>query len=183
MGASATEATRVCMGDNMPLKLFHLLDGLAVALGGLMLMAVFMSLSPAEAATGLSGLVPPESHPFLGFFGLTLATLPASRRLVRHALAPAHEMREYQAMGQALQRIALLQRVQAGNLYLTHLDDDGILNVFHGVDGLWDWLGPVYDDAALRAQLHPQLRTRLEAFSRPLNAAAGSAASPSAPRF
>ncbi len=158
----------------MSAKLFHFLDGLAVILGGVMLTAVIMSLSPAEAATGLGGLVPPESHPFLGFFGLTLATLPGSRRLIRHALTPPHEMREYQDMGRALHRIALLQRVQAGNLYLTHLDDDGILNVFHGAHGLWEWLGPVYDDAALRGQMHPHLLARLEAVPRPVTTATSS---------
>lgn len=149
----------------MTSRLFHLLDGIAVILGSIILVAAFANLSTAEAATSLTLLTGKSNQPLVALFGFTLGTFPVSRRIVYHALMANGDVKEYQEVGHALQRLALMQRVQAGNLYLAHMDDCGIRNVFDSEQGLWDWLGPAYEDPALRRQLHPDLLLRLETLS------------------
>lgn len=143
-------------------RLLHLLDGIAVLAGLAVLFTVLVNNSPAEAAGLLDGISPGHGHPVGILLGFGLTTLPVSRRVVYHSLMSPGDMREIHEMGAALHRVALFQRVQAGNVYLAHFDDEGVRNVFASEAGLWDWLGPAYRDDSLRRQMHPKLLSRLE---------------------
>jgi len=146
-------------------RLLHILDGLAVLLGIGVLLAAVVNNSPAEAATVLESVAGKHSQPLGVMLGFTLTSLPLSRRAIYHALMRPADMRELHDVGNALHRIALFQRVQAGNVYLAHMDDQGVRNVFTTEQGLWEWLSPAYHDASLRSQMHPKLLNRLEKLS------------------
>ncbi|HVI49899.1 MAG TPA: hypothetical protein VM661_01670 [Candidatus Sulfotelmatobacter sp.] len=146
-------------------RLLHILDGVAVLLGIAVLLAAVINNSPAEAATVLESVAGRHSQPIGVILGFTLTSLPLSRRAVYHAFMRPADMRELHDVGRALQRIALMQRVQAGNIYLAHMDDQGVRNVFSSDKGLWDWLSPAYRDESLRRQMHPKLLSRLDALA------------------
>jgi hypothetical protein len=148
-------------------KIMHLVDAIAVA-GGLFLLVVMAAGgTPADAAM-LSAVGPagPLSQPLLGFLGAAFITFPVTRRLAYRHFIATDNLAECNDVGQALQRLAMQQRVQAGNLYLVDLPEDSILRAFDGDEGgVWAWLQPAYDDPALRRQFDPRLLTRLEAMA------------------
>jgi hypothetical protein len=146
-------------------RLLHILDGLCVLMGLAVLFTVLVNNSPAEAASLLDSIGGKGSHPIGILLGFTLTSLPLSRRVIYHSLMRPGDVREVSEMGQALHRIALFQRVQAGNVYLVDMDDQGVNNVFSSEKGLWEWLGPAYHDVSLRRQMHPKLLERLDRLS------------------
>lgn len=146
-------------------RLLHILDGVAVLLGMAVLLSAVINVSSAEAATVLESMAGRHSQPIGVMLGLGLTSLPLSRRAVYHALMRPSDMRELHDVGHALHRIALMQRVQAGNIYLAHMDDQGVRNVFQSDKGLWDWLSPAFHDESLRRQMHPKLLARLETLA------------------
>lgn len=141
-------------------KVMHILEGTAVLLGLVILGAVFVNLSVAEAA-GLSDLLGGRpAHPLAGFAGVALSTLPVTRRLGGRLLFGNDNIAEFTEMSAAMRRIGLLHRVQAVNLYLAGLPDESWDNVFANKRELWSWLGEAYRDDALRRQMHPDVARR-----------------------
>lgn len=143
-------------------RLLHVLDGLCVLVGLAVLFVLLVNNSPAVAASLLDGIPVHQGHPVGIILGLGLTSAPLSRRVIYHSLMRPGELRELTEVGHALHRIALFQRVQAGNVYLTHMDEQGVRNVFSSEKGLWDWLGPAYRDETLRRQMDPKLQSRLD---------------------
>jgi len=147
-------------------RILHIMDAVSVAAGLSLAAAGIMELSQAQAA--LLGGEPPSAQwlqPVLVLVGFLLATLPLSRRLAYHSMLNPANVAECHEVGQALERIALMQRVQAGNLYAADLEDAALERAFDGPEGLWAWLRPAYEDEALRRQIHPNLLRRIEAVA------------------
>ncbi|HLN25500.1 MAG TPA: hypothetical protein VK558_16120 [Patescibacteria group bacterium] len=145
----------------------HLLDAIAIGVGLLLLVMLAGGLSPADAAV-LSAAHPagPLSQTLMGILGAGFTTFPVTRRLAYRHLIAADNLAECDDVGQALQRLAMQQRVQAGNLYLVDLPEDSILRAFDGDEGgVWAWLAPAYADPALRRQFDPRLLARLDAIA------------------
>jgi hypothetical protein len=141
-------------------RIMHLLEGVAVLLGLIILGAMFVNLSVAEAAGLPDLLVSQHSHPLVGFAGFTLATLPLTRRMAHHLLFNSSNVVEFNEMTLAVRRLGLLNRVQAVNVYLADLPDSSWNNVFPSDVELWAWLGEAYEDEALRKQMHPDVMRR-----------------------
>ncbi len=144
-------------------KILHVIDAVSVAAGLSLAVTGVMDFSSANAAI-LDGqpLSSQWLQPMLVLLGFVLLTFPLSRRLAYHSMLNPANVAECHEVGQALERIALMQRVQAGNLYALDLDDAALQRAFDGPQGLWTWLRPAYEDPALRRQIHPDLLRRLE---------------------
>ena len=144
-------------------RILHIFDAVSVSAGLFLFATGVMDFSEANAA--LPSGVPLSSHwvqPVLVLLGFVLVTLPLSRRLAYHSMLNPSNVAECQEVGHALERIALMQRVQAGNLYAADLEDEALERAFDGPKWLWTWLRPAYEDEALRRQIHPNLLRRLE---------------------
>lgn len=146
-------------------RVIHLIEAIAVILGLVIITATFVNLSVAEAA-GIPSILDRDSNPFVALAGFTLATLPASRRLLVHAFGDSENISEFRQMSTAMRRIGLLNRVQATNLYLAGLPDESWHNVFADDGELWSWLGEAYGDDALRRQMHPDVERRASMAAR-----------------
>jgi len=153
-------------------RIVHLLEGVAVLLGLVILGAMFVNLSVAEAAGLPDMLVSQQAHPLAAFAGFTLATLPLTRRMGHHLLFSANNVVEFNEMTLAVRRLGLLNRVQAVNVYLADLPDSSWNNVFASDSELWAWLGEAYEDESLRKQMHPDVARRTALAAPPASRAA-----------
>ncbi len=91
---------------------------------------------------------------------LALAALPLARRGLVHLCSP-HSVAEFQDMAAAIRRLGHQHRVHALNLYLAHLPEERWRNVFATENDLWNWLGEAFQDRELRAQMRPEVASRV----------------------
>lgn len=146
--------------------LLHLFDILAVISGATLVVGGLTDLEQVNAEVmNAGGASFSLLQPMLMVAGIALISLPATRRLLFWALMNPSNIAECGDMGRALQRIGLMERVQAGNLYATELDEEGFVHALDGEEGMWQFLGPAYRDPQLREQFDPALLTHLQALA------------------
>jgi hypothetical protein len=148
----------------MSRKIMHLVDALAVTVGTLLIVAGVTGV--AEAASLGTALQGSTSQPVMMLVGATLASFPASRRVLAPSLFSPHHLSECQDVADALRRVGLQQRVQSANLYMTDLSDEAITRAFGSDEAVLDWFGPAYADDKLRQQMTPEIVSRIEAVAR-----------------
>ena len=138
------------------------LDIAVVAVGVCLLIGLFIGCVVAETAGTGQFWVDHSPRIFVALAGLVLASLPLARRLV----CDPHGVPELTDLAAAVRRLGHQHRVYSLNRTLAHLPEERWRKVFATEQEIWRWLGEAYQDGALRAQMRPEVASRVERAGR-----------------